>query len=467
MVVHKHRALVLQGGGALGAYELGAFETFYDKLPEIDSQENEPNRPLFDVIAGTSIGAINAAIIVSNFKKRKSWADSLAALQGFWNHVESEPDIDPYIRYWDELHGQYPDAASKEAARRYHSSKYYQTYGAHNVFSRPTMQLDEKFFDNGTIPNNIWFRYNNDALRRSLEKFAQFPISTTFEHKEPRLLITAVDVRKGTTVTFDSYSRQSKCGRYNYRSGRYEGYTLEYPDGVTVDHVMASAAIPIFYDYVNIEGHKFWDGSVLSNTPLRELIHKHKEYWQHKIGNATLESSMWNIDHDAGGGGTDGVPANIPDLEVYQVSVWPYTEEIIPTDLDGLKDRKNDITFSDKTEYDETVAILVTDYIDLLKKVRNIAVGNIKTQQERAKFEADLDKLLKTEKAQSRRNDTGENRVYQELLKGRVRLAGIVRIERQDDIHEISNKFADFSQESIDNLIGLGRRDALEAFQAA
>jgi predicted acylesterase/phospholipase RssA len=221
---------------------------------------------------------------------------------------------------------------------------------------------------------------------------------------------------------------------------------------------MASAAIPIFYEYVDVEGHKFWDGSVLSNTPLRELIHQHRAFWESKIGDPALEATMWDI---GGAGGTDDLP-NIPGLEVYLVSVWPSKEEIIPTDLDGLKDRKNDITFSDKTEYDETVAVLVTDYIDLVKKVRNIAVKHIE-MQERSNFEADMERLLRVEEAQSTRN-TGDNRVYEELLKGRVRLTKVVRVERQDDLYGISNKFADFSQDSIDILIADGRRNALEAF---
>lgn len=64
----KQRALIFQGGGALGAYEVGAFKALAEELPKLDKQKGEVNRPLFDIIAGTSIGAINAAILVSYLK---------------------------------------------------------------------------------------------------------------------------------------------------------------------------------------------------------------------------------------------------------------------------------------------------------------------------------------------------------------------------------------------------------------
>ena len=65
------RALVLQGGVALGAYEAGVFRALYDKLTTEDEKNGEKNRPLFDIVAGTSIGAINAAILVSYVIEKK------------------------------------------------------------------------------------------------------------------------------------------------------------------------------------------------------------------------------------------------------------------------------------------------------------------------------------------------------------------------------------------------------------
>lgn len=59
------RVLILQGGGALGAYEAGAFKALSEELPKLDAKKGEPSRPLFVIIAGTSIGAINAAILLA------------------------------------------------------------------------------------------------------------------------------------------------------------------------------------------------------------------------------------------------------------------------------------------------------------------------------------------------------------------------------------------------------------------
>ena len=68
------RALVLQGGGALGAYQAGVFKALYEKIKRIQNNDDFENDdvPLFDIIAGTSIGAINAAILVSFFLENKT-----------------------------------------------------------------------------------------------------------------------------------------------------------------------------------------------------------------------------------------------------------------------------------------------------------------------------------------------------------------------------------------------------------
>ena len=59
-----------------------------------------------------------------------------------------------------------------------------------------------KFFD----PDNVWYRYSNEPLKKSLERFVKFPIATTEEADQPRLLLVAVDVAEGIPVTFDSHA---------------------------------------------------------------------------------------------------------------------------------------------------------------------------------------------------------------------------------------------------------------------
>ncbi len=124
----KQRVLILQGGGALGAYQAGAFKALVEGLPKIDAKNNEANRPLFDIIAGTSIGAINAAILVSYFKEHNnSWNGAFEKLEEFWNFIsfDTRDAIDSYIRWWESDHKADKNVASSEAARRYYSAKYF------------------------------------------------------------------------------------------------------------------------------------------------------------------------------------------------------------------------------------------------------------------------------------------------------------------------------------------------------
>src|SRR6476469_8332530 len=81
---NKQRALVLQGGGSLGAYEAGAFKALYEIISKEDERNGDKDRPLFDIIAGTSIGAINAAILSSYVIENKSWDGSAEKIIEFW-----------------------------------------------------------------------------------------------------------------------------------------------------------------------------------------------------------------------------------------------------------------------------------------------------------------------------------------------------------------------------------------------
>ena len=94
------RALVLQGGGALGAYDAGVFQALYDNI------NTDDGRPLFDIVAGTSSGAMNAAIIVSNVIE-KGWDYSVSKLNEFWEYVATTPyiqNIPGFNTWWTNLH---------------------------------------------------------------------------------------------------------------------------------------------------------------------------------------------------------------------------------------------------------------------------------------------------------------------------------------------------------------------------
>ena len=133
--------------------------------------------------------------------------------------------------------------------------------------------------------------------------------------------------------------------------GVYEG------DGITIDHIMASGMVPLFYKFRVIRGRSFYDGGFLNNTPLRELLQAHKDYWTRVAGN---------------------VKAKIPDLDVYIVNVHPSKRNTIPSDHDGVNDRVNDITYSDRNSgYDEMVTEVVTDYNEL-EDTLNESIGLIR-----------------------------------------------------------------------------------------
>ena len=130
-IKEKQRALVFQGGGSLGAYEAGVFKALYETISEKDKRNRE-YRPLFDIVAGTSIGAINAAILVSYVAENKTWEGSSERFYAFWDYLSTESfvDVTPGFKsWWDYWHSLNPAIASGEAARRYYSTKQFAITG--------------------------------------------------------------------------------------------------------------------------------------------------------------------------------------------------------------------------------------------------------------------------------------------------------------------------------------------------
>ncbi|MGA7601439.1 MAG: patatin-like phospholipase family protein, partial [Nitrososphaeraceae archaeon] len=187
----KERALVLQGGGSLGAYEAGAYKGMYELLSAKDEKEGKKQSTTFNIIAGTSIGAMNAAVLTSYVVENRTYEGSAERLVEFWEYLskESRVETNPFFsKWWEYWHGLSKTIATGEAARRYYSAKEFALYGAPNVFSPLAPILDNRFFDFF----NIWFRFSNAPLKRSLEKFAKFPIGTNHENNQPRLILVAV-----------------------------------------------------------------------------------------------------------------------------------------------------------------------------------------------------------------------------------------------------------------------------------
>ncbi len=353
---------MLQGGGALGAHQAGVFKSLYEKIKGIqDDDNNNKDNPLFDIIAGTSIGAINGAILVSCFIENKTWQGSPERLESFWKYLSTPtPKILEALKQWRaEKEKGNPLVASEESARRYYSAKEFSKSGVEKVF-KPVYppKKDNRFYDS----QNQWLVYDNQPLRQSIEKFAKFPIATSFDKGEPRLLVVSVDSAEGTTATFDSYESEQGKRETEYGDSHLgKSIIMKYNEGIGIRHLMASSTMPEVYAYEDIDGRKFWDGGLLSNTPIKELIEAHKKYWEKRIGPKNLEDSFRRKLKSKEGKGEETNSSlklqeqqqymqRIPDLEIYIVNLLDAKENnsntvrtMVPEDFDGVKDRHLDI----------------------------------------------------------------------------------------------------------------------------
>jgi NTE family protein len=467
------RALVFQGGGALGAYQAGVFKALYEKIKRIQSDDNsEKAAPLFDIIAGTSIGAINGAILVSHFLENKTWQGSPEKLESFWKYLSTPtpPEISEALKPWKAEHEKgNPLTASEESARRYYSVKEFSKSGVKNVFKpiHPPKQ-DNRYCDS----QNQWQLYDNQPLRKSIEKFANFPIATSFDKGEPRLLIISVDAAEGTTVTFDSYETEQGKRETEYGNSHLgKSIIIRYNEGIGIKHLIASSAMPEVYAYEDIEGHKFWDGGLLSNTPVKELLEAHKKFWEKTIGSENLENSFgrkakikrekvneYDIsEEDSKMQDHDYHLQRIPDLELYIVNLLDPKQNnndntgisIVPEDFDGVRDRHIDIKLGDRYE---TKIDLYSDYVNLIEKL--IGLGD-----EHGTIKEKIEKIL--DDYTPRRFITEDFKKNIDILKNTFQIVKEVKIQRKDDSDSISGKLTDFTIETIDKLIHDGYEDAL------
>ncbi len=344
-------------------------------------------------------------------------------------------------QYWSNLAT--GEIAASEAARRYYSSLQFWLFGIPGIFSSST-KFDERFLN---PLYNFLQRGDWSALGNMLENynhlrgFKLFPIKTD-PKKDPRLLTTAIDVKTGDGVIFDSYSNES-CYPITSNPSNTNGKKMKennqeikirYPDGLTKEHVMAGAAIPANLNFAVLEDidsapHMYWDGAFASNTPLRGLIQSHRD-WYLNQGNL------------------------VPDLaEVYIIGHWPRAVRDLPVTPDNnfVWSRMWDLLFDDKTSYVEKTAEMVTDYLDIIEKLRPLAEEN--------GHKDEVHKFL-AEPALSKHRD-GSLRKRQELLKGRFKVDEIKRIEMGSFQDASGLKIFDFSKTTIRELIAQGEEDAL------
>jgi NTE family protein len=214
-------ALVLQGGGALGAYQAGVYEA----LSETGIHPNW--------IAGMSIGAINAAIIAGNSPNAR-----VDRLREFWTQVTGDGP-------WPGASNAGVELVRGDAMRQllnHMSAGFAMASGAKGFFSlRP---IPPWLQPAGTIEATSF--YDTSELKRTLERLVDFD---RLNGGAVRFSVGAVNVRTGNFVYFDTTTHT-----------------------IRPEHIMASGALPPGFPAIEIEGERYWDGGIVSNTPLQWVV---------------------------------------------------------------------------------------------------------------------------------------------------------------------------------------------------
>ncbi|MEK7266738.1 MAG: patatin-like phospholipase family protein [Pseudomonadota bacterium] len=208
----KKVGLVLQGGGALGSYQAGVFEA-------LASSKYRP-----DWIAGISIGAINAAIIAGNPP-----AQGVERLRQFWEEITAPTS------WWA------PGLSGANGAAQRDASAF-----SAMMFGQPGFFAPRAPFD-WLAPERPLSFYDTSALKSTLERLVDFDRINI--SKETRLSVGAVNVRTGRFAYFDSAEIK-----------------------IRPEHIMASGALPPGFPPVEVDGEFYWDGGLVSNTPLQYVL---------------------------------------------------------------------------------------------------------------------------------------------------------------------------------------------------
>jgi NTE family protein len=211
---YERVALVLQGGGALGAYQVGV----YHALSEAGCQPNW--------LSGVSIGAVNAAIIAGNAPENR-----LEKLRAFWETISSR-------RIW--LYT--PEGDFYRAARNQTSALMTMTLGQPGFFK--PWALGPWLQPSGALAATSY--YDPGPLEETLRQVIDFD---RLNGDGVRLSVGAVNVRSGNFIYFDNAVER-----------------------LAPEHIMASGALPPALPAVKIDGEHYWDGGIVSNTPLQYLL---------------------------------------------------------------------------------------------------------------------------------------------------------------------------------------------------
>jgi NTE family protein len=369
--------LVLQGGGSLGAYECGVYKCLYK------------NGIKFDVLAGSSIGAINASIICS---AQNAGKDVPALLEDFW--LSLAEDISPP----NPLLLSFPFISSDKMMAIW-SSMYSSFYGNHKAFLPKWFMPDSPDY---FLPYKWTYLYDITPLKKTLKQYVDFDkikkmnvndnnspkSNNTSNYNHCRLIITSTDIQKGEPVIFDTAHMD-----------------------IDVDDVVACVGYPFYgIRWSEKNGRRLWDGSLLTNTPMLEVIRRSPQ-------------------------------AN---KKFYIVDVFPRQQKKLPSNMVEVWHRARDIIFMDKTDKNIEMLKVNERYIDLLRKMYQII-----NAENAGNLDGNIKDRLKEIEPE-----------YNVLVRriGRS-IKEVVRIGRRETLHYLLED-ADFSIYRVKKLIAEGEKDA-------
>ena len=270
-------ALVLQGGGALGSYQAGVYEA-------MAAADLHP-----DWVAGISIGAINAAIIAGNAPENR-----VAKLKSFWEAVTANPMLD-----WAAMNDyMMPQGNLMRSMFNQMSAGFSLTGGANDFFEPRT--LSPYFQADGSEGATSF--YDTSKLKLTLERVVDFD---RINQGGMRFSVGAVNVRTGNFVYFDTTDTK-----------------------IRTEHILASCSLPPGFPATEIDGEFYWDGGLVSNTPLQ-----------------------WVVDGETR-----------QDTLAFQVDLWPARGKL-PCNMADVATRQKEIQYSSRTRAG-------TDSFTRMQKVR-------------------------------------------------------------------------------------------------
>jgi NTE family protein len=306
--------LILQGGGSLGAFGCGVFKALAN------------NNIKIDIVAGTSIGGLNATIIAGSKGDHPE-----RELEQFWLELAEESSTNLKLPASTVDSSSLTHISQAKSILSFYGSAF---HGNKKVFV-PRWRPGHFFFDPQSLTPDKWtYLFDHTPLVKTLEKYVDFNKLQPNGNSNARLIITAVNVLTAEPLTFDSAKQQ-----------------------ITPKHIMATTGYPTYYfQWAEVEkGVYAWDGSLLSNTPLREVI--------------------------------DASP--VSDKRIFLVENYPKNTDKLPDNIFEVQHRARDIMFSDKTQHNIQMAKAITYQLRFIDELYH-AVENrfdMQNKEDKKKFE--------------------------------------------------------------------------------